>query len=80
MTEPYVEPYAEPPVRVFCTRSYYADIYFRHAFVFRVCETNTRFTVYAEPPAEYTVGGTYLLTLTPETRPTPGAGRSEGDT
>lgn len=80
MTTPYVEQYAEPPVRVYCFRSYFADNFARYAFRFRVCETDTKFTVYDGSPNRYTVGGTYLLTLAPETRPTGGAGRSEGDT
>jgi hypothetical protein len=72
-------PEPDPPPRAYCYRSYFADLLGQDAFMFRICETNTKFRIYA-PADRYTVGGTYLLTLTPETRPTPGAGRSEGDT
>lgn len=60
----------DPPPRVFCYRSYYADLLDKTAFLFRVCETGTRFSIYTDTPDRYTIGHTYLLAFTPEARPT----------
>lgn len=56
----------DPPPRAWCARSYHADRYGLYAFVFRLAETNTRFTVYTRAADRYTVGRTYTLTLTLE--------------
>jgi hypothetical protein len=52
-----------------CAASYLADNLAvpAHAFVFRVVDSDTRFTVYASAPDRYIINGTYRLTLSEPT-------------
>ena len=52
-----------------CAASYLADNLRvpAHAFVFRVMDSNTRFTVYASAPDRYIINGVYRLTLSEST-------------
>lgn len=53
------------PFEAQCAASYLADNLRvpAHAFVFRVLDSNTRFTVYASAPDRYLINGVYRLTL-----------------
>ena len=57
------------PFEAQCGASYLADNLRvpAHAFVFRVLDSNTRFTVYASQPDRYVINNVYRLTLSEPT-------------
>jgi hypothetical protein len=59
----------DPPHETQCAASYFADNLPvpAYAFVFRVLDSNTRFTVYASAPDRYIINGTYRVTLSEPT-------------
>jgi hypothetical protein len=57
------------PAQVECAASYLADNLHvpAYAFVFRVLDSNTRFTVYASTPDRYVINGSYRLSISEPT-------------
>ncbi len=56
-------PHAEPIIAR-CAGTYYANHHGKYAFIFRVPETNTEFTVYTTSGFRYRLGENYALSLT----------------
>ena len=52
------------PVEALCCDRYYADLRDRHAYIFQLIETGTRFTVYTTDGDRFHVGNTYRMLLT----------------
>src|SRR3954470_3434604 len=57
------------PAPAECAATYLADnlLVPAYAFVFRVLDSNTRFTVYASAPDRYVINGSYRLTISEPT-------------
>ncbi|GAA4466635.1 hypothetical protein [Phytohabitans houttuyneae] len=56
-------PHPDEPITAVCAATYYADLIPAFAFIFRVENTGTRFTVYATEQHRWLINSTYTLTI-----------------
>jgi hypothetical protein len=55
----------DEPLTVVCAARYFADLLPAWVFMFRVCRTDTRFTIYADLADAYLIDQEYHLALRP---------------